>query len=396
MAMPDSNTRFPHGFDFFKWDAPYYDTPERVVAALYAAGIEGKALESIHVPGVGTDRQGDRFYTGEKHAFCLWFQEPLQLIFEDGTTLEILPSHNGGARIGVNSLPVRVGSSVNHTTWNLKSLLSLTLFRSRLLWQNAFYVDRAQRTAYHAQPGMAQGYMTEKRTETIIRIFLNNSQVLELFTQDRGYSPVQYRLRLLENGEIVQLPDQRWLAAKAKNCSVELTPGVGMSSDMKIFPVYSSPRRETWSSRKNYLANFALSMDVDVCSSFFSTVLRKHFDPAIQDREEWYTDEPRFDWYGVTRYTMDTAFQMIAEIRETADRLEKDPDDPELKPLTEGFRVMDAVDNPEYYNGIEEEEIRRRSIPVAVDLYRRFARSLESMLEAARRDGCDAVEFCGP
>jgi hypothetical protein len=78
-----------------------------------------------------------------------------------------------------------------------------------------------------------------------------------------------------------------------------------------------------------------------------------------------------------------------------ADRLEENPDDPALKNLVDGFHVMD-LDNREYYAGIDAEEVRRRNIRVAVDLYRRFARSLESMLEAACRDGCDAIEFCGP
>ena len=395
MATPDNDTRFPYGYDFFKWDAPFYETPEKVVAALYAANIEGKELESIHISGLGTDLKGDRYYTGEKHPVSLWFHEPLQLVFRDGTTAEILPLYNGGARVGVNSLPVRVASSINHTTWNLKGLLSLTLFKSKLLYRDAFFVERAQRTAYNAQPGMAKGYMTEKKTENIIRIFLNNSQLLELYTQDRGGSPAQYRLRLLEDGEVVQLPTQRWIAARKKGCSIELTPGLGTSSDMKIVPVYScSPKQDSWGSRKNHLANYALSMDVDACSAYLGTVLRKYFDPAIQDRDEWYAGEARFDWYGVNLYTIDTAFKLIAEIRQIADRLEKDLDDPELKTLADGFYVMDT-DNREYYT-CTEEEICLRKIRAAVDLYRRFARSLESVLEAARLDGCDAIKFCGP
>ena len=397
MAIPADSPRFDHGYDFFQWEAPYYDTPEEGAAALYAARIEGKDLACIHVPGLGTDLKGDRYYMGEKHPFSLWFQEPLQLIFQDGTTMEILPLSNGGARIRVNTLPPGIKSGMNQTSWNLKSLLSLTLFKSKVLHQNAFYVERAQRTAYNAQPGMARGYVTQKKTENSIRIFLNNSQLLELHSEDRGlHSTVQYRLRLLENGEVVQLPTQRWIAARAKGCSIELCPGVGVSSDMKIFPVYSrSPKRDTWCSRKNYLANFALSMDVDECGDYFGTVLRKYFDPAIQTRDEWYSGEAGFDWYGVNLYTMDTAFKLIAEIRQLADRLEKDPNDPELKTLADGFHVMD-IDNREYYSGIDEEEVRRRNIRVAVDLYRRFSRSLESMLEAASRDGCDAIEFCGP
>ena len=89
MAMTDAHAQ---GFNIYQWDAPCYETPEKVVAALYNADIQGKELERIHVPGLGTDRVGDYFYRGEKHPFCLWFHEPLQLIFRDGTTLEILPS----------------------------------------------------------------------------------------------------------------------------------------------------------------------------------------------------------------------------------------------------------------------------------------------------------------
>ena len=391
MAMTDAHAQ---GFNIYQWDAPCYETPEKVVAALYNADIQGKELERIHVPGLGTDREGDYYYRGEKHPFCLWFHEPLQLIFRDGTTLEILPLYNGGARIGRNSLPVGVKSRVNKTTWDLKSLLSLTLFQAKVGSRDPFRLERAQRSTYNAYPGEKKGYMSRKWTENILEIYLNNDQKLELYTRDRDHSPEQYRLRILEKGEVVQLPTQRWMAAMDQSSSIELIPGPGMSCNVRFLPMFSSNPNKGWKTGPDYRGSYTLSMDVDACAYTLGSYLYEYFDPSIQ-KEQYSCEKPRFDWYGVNLYTMEAAYSMLHAIRLAADRMEKNPSDPALRDFADRMSVT-VLSNAEYYAGVSEDEERRRKILVAADLYRRFALCMQDMLDEARKDGCDILEIYGP
>ena len=49
------NNNFEKCFDFYKWSAPFFDTPKDVVRYVDSLGLSGKILKRINVIGCGYD-----------------------------------------------------------------------------------------------------------------------------------------------------------------------------------------------------------------------------------------------------------------------------------------------------------------------------------------------------
>ena len=133
-------------FDFYKWSAPYYENPKEVFLALNKLGLKDKTLVSINAIGAcrnidnsgGTSlywtiadagiELGELWWERYEHLdsvlvpWNITLCEPIQFVFDDDTTLEILPIEDGGARIGVNTIPVGLVNGLNPSEVNATAL----------------------------------------------------------------------------------------------------------------------------------------------------------------------------------------------------------------------------------------------------------------------------------
>lgn len=123
-------------FDFFEWSAPYYETPKEVFAALNELGLKGKRIVAINTIGsckdIGKSNSTNLYQTIRNAGIELgenWWEypninevllpwniilcEPIQFVFDDGETLEILPIGDGGARVAKNSIPIGMTDGMN-------------------------------------------------------------------------------------------------------------------------------------------------------------------------------------------------------------------------------------------------------------------------------------------
>ena len=142
-------------FDFFEWSAPYYENPKEVFTVLNEMNLKGKRLVAINAVGSCRDigrtngvglyqtirnagiEPGDNWRENYPHmdeVLIPWnivLCEPIQFVFDDGNTLEILPIEDGGARIATNSIPVGMTDGLNdggiNTTAFFKELIGRKL-----------------------------------------------------------------------------------------------------------------------------------------------------------------------------------------------------------------------------------------------------------------------------
>ena len=145
MFIFGGNNQFDGRFDFYEWSAPFYETPQEVHEKLQSLNLQGKKLMAIYAVG----GYGDIAHTNTSMMYCRivdagieptpgWWEtypnlnrillpwdielcEPVQLVFDDGSTLEILPIEDGGARIGVNSIPKGLTDGLNDSAVDLNS-----------------------------------------------------------------------------------------------------------------------------------------------------------------------------------------------------------------------------------------------------------------------------------
>ena len=139
--FPRGNNQFDNRFDFFEWSAPYYNSPNEVMLAIMELPIIGKTVKDIKVIGFVDNPTATQAallgetlvnagieledcwwenYTNLANVLIPWEVEacePIQLIFDDNTTLEILPTERGGARIAMNSIPVEIVDGLNQSNF---------------------------------------------------------------------------------------------------------------------------------------------------------------------------------------------------------------------------------------------------------------------------------------
>ena len=144
MSVVRGKNIFDGVFDFFEWSAKYYMKPIEIKNVLDSSHVYGKVIKKVNVIGIAhlsfaTDlskmitgagmelkdgwweSDGPNLYPHLDDIRIPWRAEacePIQFVFEDGTTLEILPIGGGAARIGVNSIPKGLVEGLNHSDFD--------------------------------------------------------------------------------------------------------------------------------------------------------------------------------------------------------------------------------------------------------------------------------------
>ena len=397
--MYGDNT-FDDRFDYYKWGAPIYETPEEILKALLASGCLGKTLKGVNVIGhinsyvnpyehlcFELDEDGEKDYSDViDQVLCpceVTAYEPIQFVFEDGTTLDLLPMWRS-ARIDVNSIPVGMVDGMNHSDYDVNKLAPS--FSGTKL--NAIRLEEVTKTkaSFSIYPYSKDINSPYQRTETFysyvfefdhpgrIRIIAGSSNRFDIqMIMPDGSDRVTYG-EMQRAGKPVQ--------------QVEIIPGQEGGGTFWI---------TAFSSKEDvYRRNKAgISIDDLSVSSFLGTFLYKHLDKSIQEREDY--ENEGFEEYGQNYYTFESIHGIIEEIRQTISLLESDYDDPSLDEIKRHYSIVHFADKETDICSLSDEEkasIIKQNKYVAIDFYERFVEQMEKILELS--PDCDMVTFSGP
>lgn len=151
MAASCGSDRFNERFDSFLWKAPYIETPDEVIKSIETIGLKGRTLKGINIIGsveaaysnkaqlahtiraAGISYEQDLWNTWvDRYPYLDKVQvpqkvracEPIQFVFDNDVTLEFMPLKGGGARVGINSIPVGLTDGLNMSDFDANVLYS--------------------------------------------------------------------------------------------------------------------------------------------------------------------------------------------------------------------------------------------------------------------------------
>jgi len=395
---------FGERFDFFEWTAPYYETPKEVYIALAGLNLNGKTLKSINAigscRGVGSKqslyriiRQAgidleDNWEKTYKHIdkvlvpWELHSCEPLQFAFEDGTSLEILPIEEGGARIGINSIPVGLVDGLNRSNVDMNIFFRELL--GRRLSDTNLYVETISTKTINGYTFKRNGGEARIRKEYKIEFSFEGAHKLTLSANSYSW----YRIAATGDfWETLGQPDRIPFKRKKESVKeyeqgeIEITNGIDCGG---VFLINATSKNDVIEFTD--LDCFCISIDdVDV-ETYLAHFLYKYYDPEIQRELDW--EDPGFDWHDNNLYSFDDMKRILADIREVIKLLREDYDNPVLKPVKAYWVVSNRDISEEETNNL-----RRQKVLEAVDFYERFCNRIEKMMKLP---GTDIMSFTGP
>ncbi|MBQ8143261.1 MAG: hypothetical protein IJ042_00525 [Butyricicoccus sp.] len=404
MPYPRGKDDFNGRFSWYKWSAPFFETPAEVYRYLATLGLRGKRLREVRVIGsafhVGDADRGilyhrvlqagiepdeafpasypylEKILVPQRVHLC----EPLQFVFEDETTLEFQPI-TGGARIGVNTIPLTITDGLNHADLDARRFFAevcgceLTDFRVR-------EVETTTRSFWRVDGEPS----TRDQSAYQIEWSFEGSNSLVLFWDWEGW----FRAELNRYMQTCLVPYVRVTEAKGQNEQIAIINGRDSGGVYWIFPI--SLDDETVEERMPVTSGYGIAIDEGDVREFLSFFLVQWFDPSIQERDEW--EENRFDSYGHNYYTFESIRRMLEEIRAASWLLQEEYDHPVLDDLKSGFTwYLYTSKNWQEVTEAEKNELRRNRVPLAVDFYERFCARMEEMMTLPGRN---AISFAGP
>jgi len=397
MAYLLGNDDFADGrFDFYRWSAPFFDTPKEVVRYISSLGLEGKTLRRID--SIGSVDAPDEYLLRDRlraagiepaddYPFIddipvphrVELCEPVRFVFTDGTVLEFMPTQKGGARVGVNTIPAHITDGLNRCDFDTAQFFQ----EAEGKCFQRFEIDEVE-TVICTTPADSDFPVTTRK-EYFYHFKMEHLHTVTLVSDGRSRYRVEYR----QSGNEIEIPYQRARAALKKVDQVKIENGAARGGVFQIMAVdthtYEAAR---WTEADRY--------SISVCDLYLSEFLEKpllrYFDPSVQQRA--LGDDEGFDWYWENLYTFEAMEQLLADVRRTRSLLLNDPDHPSLAPLLSDFFWWRYTNKQR--SELTEEEIRalqKQRIPCAVDFYDRFCTQIENMM---RLPGRNAILFSGP
>ena len=396
-------------FDFYEWSAPYYENPKEVFLALSKSGVQDKTLVAIHAIGACRSivnsgstnlywtiadagiELGELWWKKYEHLdnvrvpWNITLCEPIQFVFDDGTTLEILPIEDGGARIGVNTIPVGLVNGLNPSEVNATALFKE--FIGRKLNNIELKINYNETKHVNEFSIKKEKEYKEFRINYIIKFSFDHPYELEI---SQGWES-WYQVSAKGEDRRGKVPYKRLKDNTISQKGIEIVNGRDGGGTFWIIGIGDKEERI---SKISNLDCFGMSIEDYHVEEFLSAFLYKYFDSSIQDRYGYMEDA--FDWYGINLYTFENMKQMVSDIRRAMHLIQNDYNNPALEEIKSYWRYYQYLDQDKAKDEITPEEInelRKNAIPIAVDFYERFCDRMDHMLKIP---GNNIMSFAGP
>ncbi len=406
-------------FDWHDWDAKLYTSAEEIYTAFKSFGVLNKKIKNIHVIGVALNMEKhtciqnarrtlaetgipyDDIYSGEypyldktllpcKVEIC----EPVVFIFEDNSTLEIMPQGRDGLLMSTNKISRTVSNGTNFSNFNAKKLFEkiigssikdITIINTKITSKSGSYSyeELHNDVKYQIELTDKFGIFFEQSWEGWFEFGLTN-QYCHLYSGCKTADTTFRKMKSAANN-------------KKQILIVEGHDGGGY---FWIMPVKHVPvTKEYWQGIKEYRKEEISIDDMDI-SEFLYYFLDKYYDDQYPygDSRDPYC-ENRFQWnldYNI--YTYDTMKVMLNDIEECCNLLKTDYDNPKLDDLKKHFSIYtfepDLLYERKKLGKKKEAEIIKNNIYIAIEFYERFVHRMRTMMDNAK--DYNLISFMGP
>lgn len=400
---------FNEYFEKSAWKAQVYTTTKEINNALMELNVIGKCIKDINVIGMSPTMEAwklnsllirnyglssDEYKNIKMGKFdnavlpcSIALCEPIVIVFEDNSTLEILPVYNG-LKMSANQISSKVLDGTNFHNCDSTKLFGEIIGSSienvdtlEVEKRKDYYFfendkDLSKRMKYQIRFSGTFGLFLEEKWDDWFTLGLTNQAQLENF---------QYKT--------VEIPYKTFKNAAINKKQIVICEGHDGSSYFWIRPVKINEDDSELIEQED-----EISIEEDDVAEFLYIFLEKYFDkniPHKKFREPYCTDE--FEWnLEHNLYTYETVEKMLQEIEDCSNLLKTDYNNPKIKKIKARFHTSSFVsENPFTQNSEQEREEKIKvNIYVATEFYERFVRRIRLMMK--NNKDCDFVSFMGP
>jgi len=389
-------------FEPCDWQAEEVSLPDSYLEKIASYQLKGRVLNSIYIightePAFGAEELAKRLtaagvplqfdiHNGYQ-GFAAYphldrvplprkahFYEPLQLVFQDGLTLELLPRGESRILLGANSIPAGTTEGVNHSNLDANALFSPLLGETL-----RSYGIRTSDTAVRHVSAYSEDYDadTQIRRKHTLYFDFGPHFCLEI---DCGLHPC-----VKATG--THLPALRYGETKRVFTPQPYPALIPASGNISV-----APTDKNGDDPPNIRYGHYFMVDEIDFDQYLYHYFAPLFDPAVQlDRYEY--SRGGFDHYDSNYYTAACTRNILAELRDVCAQLETKP------PLSLRYTFADApwmqwiLLQRSEMPANEWVPYLRQQCSVALDFYRRFIERVEIMLSL---EGTELICFEGP
>ena len=365
---------------------------ERIQETLSSAGVTDELMQKVY-------KDWDWYDNIQLNAeLKLW--EPIVLVFEDRSTVELMIFPDGVLGVSVNQIDPDTTEGTNHGDCDANILFSEMLSRKcrrpefchRISYQGSGEGERVQREEY--------AFVFTLSGDPDLRFFIRAGH-------DSAFTCgliSRYKFNWEQN--IHKIPMGRINDSLKYIRQIPILEGENTSSYFAICSLTVEKEeknpRYSWETKDYY--QYRMMIEEDNVQFFLFYFLYKYFD---EDYNKKYAgrdlyNSVRFErWADRNLYSYPTMKKMLEEIEEKARLLQEDFDNPELKELIDDFSISHflpdelwGLPDQEDWNEEKRREIIRENLGIALDFYARFVKRVRKLME--RNPDSDCICFTGP
>ena len=366
---------------------------ERIQETLSSAGVTDELMQKVY-------KDWDWYDNIQLNAeLKLW--EPIVLVFEDRSTVELMIFPDGVLGVSVNQIDPDTTEGTNHGDCDANILFSEML--SRKCRRPEFY----HRISYQ---GSGEGERVQ-REEYAVLFTLSGDSDFQFFIR-AGYDSaftcgLIFRKQFNWEQNIYKIPFGKINEAQKDIRQIPILEGTDLGGYFMIVPLMVENKaldsHYSWSTEDTY-KNTIMIDEIDV-QPFLFYFLAKYFDEDYNKKyasRDSYDSSIGFEHYADPNlYSYPVMKKMLQEIEVKTRLLQEDFENPELKEMIDDFSISHFLPNElwdlphqEDWNEEKRKEIIRDNLGIALDFYARFVKRVRKLME--RNPDSDCICFTGP
>ena len=398
-------------FDKHNWYPEVFSTEKEIKGYLEKNNIYKKRIKKINTIGIASNMSSgyckyeirsiladvgvpyEVIDSGEYKLFDSTFLpceveicEPVVIVFEDGTTLEMMPIKGRKLQMSINQIHEDLVEGTNRCNYDsvifFKDLEGTSIDNVNI---HAKKIDRRDTIMFQfwqrsdSQVGM---YITQSSYEGWFNVGLFVQNHFDEF-----------------GNETVQIPYSTKMEAVRDVPQIVIVEGHDVSGYFWIMPIHHVDSTDDNPDGIEECVDEEISIGEDDISHFLSYFLEKYFDEKYDYQNARSNLCNRFEWnLEHNIYTYETMEKMLHEIEEKANLLATNFEDKSLVPIIDRLNYFDFIplDTEDYYNYTKKEELKtiKENIFIATDFYSRFVRRMRSMMKNSPEYAL--ISFMGP
>ena len=377
-------------FDRYSWKVSLLRTQEELNHMLDALDVASKRIKGINVIGVAKNlrvspldlRQGKRIRIPCVAKIC----EPVVIVFEDDSTLEMRPGHSGGLLTSCNQIPPTTKDGLNRSNFASEKLFAGA---AGAVIEGISLTEHYREVTWMPQPYIA-------RISWDIRL----SGAYDLRIEHNFGGWFEFSMIRKDTGLAAELLSEEIWQYVWPDDQLRIVEGHGGGAYFQISPVRHTEVTEDNERGIEECREVEISIEEDDVFYYLYYFLNKYFDknypygearpPYCEDGFEWSLEH--------NIYTYETVRTMLDEIEECVHLLATDFHNEKLNGLKNKVcnHPLD-IESDSFFQrlqaGKQGEELANR-IAVACDFYERFVTRMRKMMDLASE--YRLISFVGP